>query len=184
MDLPTGYSVDTGGQFESQQRAQERLSACRSHIAGTHRLLLYFAFGTMGQAVDFGECTIAVMAVLWLSMCGDILIGAQRRGFHHTVWCGGTKRCSVESINQRITDGHAVNDAVFDGAWPRLRRVLMTAITSALGLIPMLFATGAGAEIQRPLATVIVGGLVSATLLTLVILPVLYPWFSKQKLRI
>ena len=89
----------------------------------------------------------------------------------------------VESINQRITDGHAVNDAVFDGAWSRLRPVLMTAITSALGLIPMLFATGAGAEIQRPLATVIVGGLVSATLLTLVILPVLYPWFSKQKIK-
>jgi cobalt-zinc-cadmium resistance protein CzcA len=89
----------------------------------------------------------------------------------------------VESINQRITDGHAVNDAVFDGAWSRLRPVLMTAITSALGLIPMLFATGAGAEIQRPLASVIVGGLVSATLLTLVILPVLYPWFSKQKIK-
>jgi cobalt-zinc-cadmium resistance protein CzcA len=90
----------------------------------------------------------------------------------------------VESINQRVTDGHVVNNAVFDGAQSRLRPVLMTAITSALGLMPMLFATGSEAEIQRPLATVIFGGLVSATFLTLVILPILYPCFSNQKLRI
>lgn len=88
----------------------------------------------------------------------------------------------VESINQRIADGLKVSDAVFDGAVSRLRPVLMTAITSALGLIPMLLSNGVGAEIQKPLASVIVGGLVTATFLTLFVLPVLFAWFSKGKL--
>ena len=89
----------------------------------------------------------------------------------------------VESINQRIADGLSVSDAVFDGATSRLRPVLMTAITSALGLIPMLMSNGVGAEIQKPLASVIVGGLVTATFLTLFVLPVLFAWFSKGKLK-
>jgi cobalt-zinc-cadmium resistance protein CzcA len=88
----------------------------------------------------------------------------------------------VESINQRIQDGLAISEAVFEGATSRLRPVLMTAITSALGLIPMLMSNGVGAEIQRPLASVIVGGLVTATLLTLFVLPVLFSWFSKAKI--
>ncbi len=88
----------------------------------------------------------------------------------------------VESINQRIVDGLTVADAVFDGAVSRLRPVLMTAITSALGLIPMLLSNGVGAEIQKPLASVIVGGLITATFLTLFVLPVLFAWFSKGKL--
>ncbi len=87
----------------------------------------------------------------------------------------------VESINQLVKNGIDTSKAAFDGAVSRLRPVLMTAITSALGLIPMLMSNGVGAEIQRPLATVIVGGLVTATLLTLFVLPVLYPWFSKTK---
>jgi len=89
----------------------------------------------------------------------------------------------VESINQRVKDGLKINDAVFDGAVSRLRPVLMTAITSALGLIPMLLSNGVGAEIQKPLASVIVGGLVTATFLTLFVLPTLYGWFSKWKLK-
>jgi cobalt-zinc-cadmium resistance protein CzcA len=74
-------------------------------------------------------------------------------------------------------------DAVFNGALSRLRPVLMTALTSALGLIPMLMSNGLGAEIQKPLASVIVGGLVTATFLTLFVLPLLYPFFSQWKLR-
>ncbi|NWO01376.1 MAG: efflux RND transporter permease subunit [Idiomarinaceae bacterium] len=186
VDLPTGYSVDIGGQFESQQRAQERLSIVVPISLALIALLLYFAFGTMGQAmlilVNVPLAVIGGIVALYVS--GQYLSVPSAVGF---ITLFGVAVLNgvvlVESINQRITDGHAVNDAVFDGAWSRLRPVLMTAITSALGLIPMLFATGAGAEIQRPLATVIVGGLVSATLLTLVILPVLYPWFSKQKIK-
>ncbi len=89
----------------------------------------------------------------------------------------------VESINQRIQTGMESSKAIFEGATSRLRPVLMTALTSALGLIPMLMSNGIGAEIQRPLASVIVGGgLVTATLLTLFVLPILYPWFSKAKI--
>jgi len=86
----------------------------------------------------------------------------------------------VESINQRIRAGDTLELATFEGACARLRPVLMTALTSVLGLIPMLLASGAGAEIQKPLASVIVGGIVSATLLTLFVLPTLYPVFSKH----
>ena len=87
----------------------------------------------------------------------------------------------VNAVNYRIENGMAAEDAVLDGAMSRLRPVLMTAATTALGLIPMLLSRGVGAEIQRPLATVVVGGLVSSTLLTLVILPVLYTMFSRRK---
>ena len=186
VDLPTGYSVDIGGQFESQQRAQQRLSIVVPISLALIALLLYFAFGTLGQAmlilVNVPLAIIGGIVALFIS--GQYLSVPSAVGF---ITLFGVAVLNgvvlVESINQRLTDGHAVKDAVFDGAWSRLRPVLMTAITSALGLIPMLFATGAGAEIQRPLATVIVGGLVSATFLTLVVLPVLYPWFSKQKIK-
>ncbi|NWO01415.1 MAG: efflux RND transporter permease subunit [Idiomarinaceae bacterium] len=186
VDLPTGYSVDIGGQFESQQRAQQRLSIVVPISLALIALLLYFAFGTLGQAmlilVNVPLAIIGGIVALFIS--GQYLSVPSAVGF---ITLFGVAVLNgvvlVESINQRLTDGHRLNDAVFDGAWSRLRPVLMTAITSALGLIPMLFATGAGAEIQRPLATVIVGGLVSATFLTLVVLPVLYPWFSKQKIK-
>lgn len=186
VDLPSGYSVDIGGQFESQQRAQQRLSIVVPISLAMIALLLYFAFGTVGQAmlilVNVPLAVIGGIVALYVS--GQYLSVPSAVGF---ITLFGVAVLNgvvlVESINQRVTDGHRVDAAVFDGAWSRLRPVLMTAITSALGLIPMLFATGAGAEIQRPLATVIVGGLVSATLLTLVVLPVLYPWFSKQKVK-
>ena len=85
----------------------------------------------------------------------------------------------VTSINQRITTQLRVEEAVEEGANSRLRPVLMTALIAALGLIPLLLATGVGSEIQRPLATVVVGGLFSSTLLTLFVLPALYQWFSR-----
>ena len=87
----------------------------------------------------------------------------------------------VESINQRLSEGVEMAEAVFDGAVSRLRPVLMTALTSALGLMPMLMSNGVGAEIQKPLAAVIVGGLITATILTLFIIPLLFPWFSRLR---
>jgi cobalt-zinc-cadmium resistance protein CzcA len=87
----------------------------------------------------------------------------------------------VESINQRIEDGQVMEDAVYDGEVSRLRPVLMTALTSALGLVPVLMSEGVGAEIQKPLASVIEGGLISATFLTLFVVPCLFIFFSKAK---
>lgn len=90
----------------------------------------------------------------------------------------------VTSINQRITNSGSLERAVEEGVNSRLRPVLMAALIAALGLIPLLLATGAGSEIQRrPLATVVVGGLISSTLLTLLVIPALYSWFSRGWLR-
>jgi cobalt-zinc-cadmium resistance protein CzcA len=84
----------------------------------------------------------------------------------------------VTCLNQLVRDGRALHEASVEGACLRLRPVLMTAATTALGLLPLLFAHGTGSEVQRPLATVVVGGLVTSTLLTLLVLPALYPWFA------
>ncbi|MGH1484763.1 MAG: efflux RND transporter permease subunit [Cellvibrionaceae bacterium] len=186
VDLPTGYSVDIGGQFENQQRAQKRLSLVVPVSLGLIALLLYFAFASVGQAmlilVNVPLAVIGGVFSLWIS--GQYLSVPSSVGF---ITLFGVAVLNgvvmVESINQRIADGLAVADAVFDGATSRLRPVLMTAITSALGLIPMLLSQGVGAEIQKPLASVIVGGLITATFLTLFVLPVLFAWFSKGKLK-
>lgn len=185
VDLPTGYSVDIGGQFENQQRAQKRLALVVPVSLGLIALLLYFAFASVGQAmlilVNVPLAVIGGVFSLWIS--GQYLSVPSSVGF---ITLFGVAVLNgvvmVESINQRIADGLKVSDAVFDGAVSRLRPVLMTAITSALGLIPMLLSNGVGAEIQKPLASVIVGGLVTATFLTLFVLPVLFAWFSKGKL--
>jgi cobalt-zinc-cadmium resistance protein CzcA len=184
VNLPVGYSVDIGGQYENQQRAQKRLSLVVPVSLGLIALLLYFAFASVGQAmlilVNVPLAVIGGVFSLWLS--GQYLSVPSSVGF---ITLFGVAVLNgvvmVESINQRVKDGLQVSSAVFDGAVSRLRPVLMTAMTSALGLIPMLLSNGVGAEIQKPLATVIVGGLVTATFLTLFVLPVLFAWFSKGK---
>ena len=184
VDLPAGYSVAIGGQFENQQRAQARLAIVLPVSLGLIALLLYFAFGSIGQAMlILVNVPLAIIGgVFSLYLSGQYLSVPSSVGF---ITLFGVAVLNgvvmVESINQRIQDGSVVSKAVFEGATSRLRPVLMTAITSALGLIPMLISNGVGAEIQRPLASVIVGGLVTATLLTLFVLPVLFSWFSKTK---
>ena len=184
VNLPPGYSVDIGGQFENQQRAQKRLTIVVPVSLGLIALLLYFAFSSVGQAllilVNVPLAVIGGVFSLWVS--GQYLSVPSSVGF---ITLFGVAVLNgvvmVESINQRIQDGLNVDTAVFEGAVSRLRPVLMTAITSALGLIPMLLSTGVGAEIQKPLASVIVGGLVTATFLTLFVLPVLFGRFSRAK---
>jgi len=184
IDMPPGYSVVFGGQFENQQRAQARLMIVVPVSLGLIFLLLYFAFNSVGQALLImlnvplaliGGIAGLFISGLYLSVPGSIgfitLLGV-------AVLNGVVM---VSSINQRVEDGQSVSDSVFEGALSRLRPVLMTAITSALGLIPLLLSDGIGSEIQKPLATVVVGGLVSATLLTLFVVPVLYETFSKRK---
>jgi cobalt-zinc-cadmium resistance protein CzcA len=185
VDLPAGYSVVIGGQFENQQRAQARLAIVLPVSLGLIALLLYFAFGSTGQALlILVTVPLAIIGgVFSLYFSGQYLSVPSSVGF---ITLFGVAVLNgvvmVESINQRIKAGLVLSKAVFEGAISRLRPVLMTAITSALGLIPMLMSNGVGAEIQRPLASVIVGGLVTATLLTLFVLPVLFSWFSKEKI--
>ncbi len=186
IDLPSGYSVVFGGQFENQERAQARLMIVVPLSLGLIFLMLYFAFNSVGQAVLImlnvplaliGGVLALYLSGLYLSVPGSIgfitLLGV-------AVLNGVVM---VSSINQRVEGGTQFDQAVFEGALSRLRPVLMTAITSALGLIPLLLATGVGSEVQRPLATVVVGGLVSSTLLTLFVIPALYGIFSKSRFQ-
>lgn len=186
IKLPSGYSVVFGGQFENQQRAQKRLMIVVPISLGLIFLLLYFAFGSIGQAflimVNVPLALIGGIVALYLS--GQFLSVPSAIGFIALFGVAVLNGVvMVNAINQNILGGMAVDKGVYDGAMSRLRPVLMTALIAALGLIPMLLATGIGSEVQRPLATVVVGGLFSSTLLTLVLLPVLYQNFSRGVLR-
>ena len=184
VDLPAGYTVQIGGQFESQQRAQKKLSLIVPLSLILIAVLLYLAFNSLGQAMlILINVPLAIIGgVFSLYLSGQYLSVPSSVGF---ITLFGVAVLNgvvmVESINQRVKGGMAVKSAVFTGATSRLRPVLMTAVTSALGLVPMLMSNGVGAEIQRPLASVIVGGLVTATLLTLFVLPALYSVFSSKQ---
>lgn len=182
VDLPPGYTVVLGGQFENQQRAQQRLMVVVPLSLGLIFLLLYFAFHSIGQAllIMLNVPLALIGGVVALYVSGLYLSVPSVIGFiavFGTAVLNGV--VMVNAINQNLDGGMALRPAILEGALSRLRPVLMTALTTLLGLAPLLYATGVGSEIQRPLATVVVGGLLSSTLLTLFILPVLYPSFSR-----
>ncbi len=186
IDLPTGYTVVFGGQFENQQRAQARLMIVVPLSLGLIFLLLYFAFHSVGQAalimLNVPLALIGGIAALYFS--GQYLSVPGSIGFIALFGVAVLNGVvMVNAINQRLENGNDLFTGVYEGALSRLRPVLMTASIAALGLIPMLLSTGVGSEVQRPLATVVVGGLASSTLLTLFILPVLYGTFSRGKLK-
>lgn len=185
VDLPPGYSVVFGGQFENQERAQARLMVVVPLSLGLIFLLLYFAFNSVGQALlimlNVPMALIGGIAALYFS--GQYLSVPGSIGFIALFGVAVLNGVvMVNAINQRFEGGATLQQAVFEGACSRLRPVMMTASIAALGLIPMLLATGVGSEVQRPLATVVVGGLVSSTLLTLFVLPSLFSSFSHRKL--
>ena len=182
IDLPAGYAVVFGGQFENQQRAQQRLMIVAPLSLGLIFLLLYFAFHSVGQAllIMLNVPLALIGGIAALYMTGQYLSVPGSIGFialFGVAMLNGV--VMVNAINQNVQAGESISDAVLRGALSRLRPVLMTAAIAALGLIPMLLATGVGSEVQRPLATVVVGGLASSTLLTLFVLPCLYGLFSK-----
>jgi len=184
VELPAGYTVDIGGQFENQQRAQARLMIVVPLSIILIGLLLYFSFGSLGQAalvlLNLPLALIGGVAALYIS--GQYLSVPSSVGF---ITLFGVAVLNgvvmVESINLRVQDGQQMAEAIYEGACSRLRPVLMTALTSALGLIPLLLSSDIGSEIQKPLATVVVGGLISSTLLTMLVIPSLYDTFSKYK---
>lgn len=182
VKLPPGYSVVFGGQFENQQRAQARLMIVVPISLALIFLLLYFAFSSVGQAllimINVPLALIGGIAALfftgtYLSVPGSIGFIAL---FGVAVLNGVVM---VNAINQYLGREHTVEEAVELGAMSRLRPVLMTAMIAALGLVPLLLASGVGSEVQRPLATVVIGGLVTSTLLTLVVLPAAFAVFSR-----
>ena len=182
IQLPPGYSVEFGGQFKNQQRAQQRLLIVVPISLALIFLMLYFAFNSLGQAflIMLNVPLALIGGVVALFISGQYLSVPGSIGFITLLGVAVLNGVvMVSAINQRIIDGASQQQAIVDAALSRLRPVLMTALTSALGLIPLLLATGVGSEIQRPLATVVIGGLSSSTLLTLIVLPSLYSVFTK-----
>ncbi len=181
VKLPVGYTVTWGGQFENQQRAAARLMLVVPLALGFIFLILFTTFGSVRQALlvlsNVPFALVGGIVALWVT--GEYLSVPASVGFIALLGIAVLNGVVLVSyFNQLRAEGLALADCVTEGAYRRLRPVLMTAAITAFGLIPLLFATGPGSEIQRPLAIVVIGGLISATALTLILLPILYLRFA------
>lgn len=181
VDLPAGYFLDWGGQYELQQAANARLALVIPLTLGLICLLLYASFGSIKNTLlillNIPLALVGGVAALWLT--GQNLSVPASVGFIALFGIAlENGMVLVTYLNQLIQEGESIDEASVKGACLRVRPVLMTAVTTALGLTPLLFATGTGSEVQRPLAAVVVGGLVTSTILTLLVLPALYKWFA------
>ncbi len=184
VTFPPGYYVTYGGQFENQSRATRRLAIIVPLVLLAIAGLLYATFDTLRHAV-------LVMLAVPFALVGGIA-ALWLRGLHLNLSASvgfialfGVAVLNgvvlVTYINQLRAAGRELYEAVREGATIRLRPVLMTALVASVGFIPMAISTGSGAEVQRPLATVVIGGLVTATLLTLLVLPTLYSWVETME---
>jgi cobalt-zinc-cadmium resistance protein CzcA len=186
VKLPTGYYITWGGQFENQERAMNRLMLVVPAVLLIIFFLLFSAFGSAYQAmlilliVPFA--TAGGIGALWLR--GMNLNVSASIGFIAVFGVAILDGVVlISSVNQELGRGAVLKDALREAASTRFRPVVMTSLVASLGFLPMAIATSTGAEIQQPLATVVIGGLVSSTLLTLLVLPVLFPWFRSREQR-
>ncbi|HVI55727.1 MAG TPA: CusA/CzcA family heavy metal efflux RND transporter [Luteibacter sp.] len=184
VKLPTGYYTEWGGAFENQQRALKRLSIIVPATILFIFILLYTAFNSVRYAgLILANVPFAVIGgIVGLFITGQYLSVPSAIGFIAVFGVAMLNGIVLVSfLNEQQHAGLSVRDAVVRGTALRLRPVLMTASVAILGLVPMLLSSGVGAETQRPLATVVVGGLITSTLLTLVLLPVLYDWMEQRR---
>ncbi|TYQ00076.1 cobalt-zinc-cadmium resistance protein CzcA [Tenacibaculum adriaticum] len=184
LKLPTGYTITYGGQFENLQSAKARLMVAVPIALVLIFILLYFAFNSVKEA-------LMVYSAIPLSAVGGILLlWIRDLPFSISAGVGFIALFGIAVLNGIVLIEHfkelkeqgitEVDERIKKGTSERLRPVLLTAAAAALGFLPMAISTNAGAEVQRPLATVVIGGLVTATILTLVVLPVLYAWFEEK----
>ncbi len=181
LRLPEGVRIVWGGQFENQQRASARLSLVIPAALVIIFTILLVTFGSLSQAgIIFLNIPFALVGgVVALSISGEYLSVPASVGFIALLGIAVLNGLvMVTHFNERLLDGEAMEVVVRRGTERRLRPVLMTAVITALGMIPLLLATGPGSEIQRPLAIVVIGGLFSSTLLTLLLLPKLFEHFG------
>jgi cobalt-zinc-cadmium resistance protein CzcA len=183
VKLPPGYYVEWGGQFENQQRAAARLAIVVPASVGLIFLLLFSTFGSVRQALlvltNIPFALIGGVVGLWIT--GEFLSVPASVGFIALLGIAVLNGVVLVSyFNQLAERGLPLEQVVVEGASRRLRPVMMTASIAAFGLVPLLFASGPGSEIQRPLAIVMIGGLITATVLTLFILPILYRRFGVE----
>lgn len=184
VKLPPGYFLQWGGAFENQQRAMARLAIIVPVTIGLIFVLLYTAFNSAALAgLVIANVPFALVGgLLALVISGQYLSVPSVIGFIAVFGVAMLNGIVLISfINQQMARGLNVRDAVREGALLRLRPVLMTASVTVLGILPMLLSRGVGAETQRPLATVIVGGLITSTALTLMLLPMMYEWLMQYR---
>lgn len=182
--LPAGYFLEWGGQFENQQRAMHRLAVIVPITILLIFFLLFSSFNSLKQAalIILNVPFALIGGILGLAISRQYLSVPASVGFIALFGVAVLNGVVLVSyINALRAEGKPVAQAVHDGTLLRLRPVLMTATVAILGLLPLLFSTGAGSEVQRPLAAVVVGGLLSSTALTLLLLPTLYGWFEKDE---
>ena len=181
IKLPPGYLVTWGGQFKLQQEANARFAVVIPITLLLIFLLLFFNFSSVKNSLlillNIPLALVGGIVGLWIT--GQNLSVPSSVGFIALFGIAlENGMILVTYFNQLLRDGVNIDEASVKGAMLRVRPVLMTAVTTSLGLIPLLFAAGTGSEVQRPLATVVIGGLFTSTILTLLVLPALYKWFS------
>lgn len=184
VKLPSGYWIEYGGSFQQMEAASQRLALVIPLTLLLIVGLLFMAFGSMKEAlVIFTGVPLALtggVIALWLrDMPLSISAGV---GFIALSGVAVLNGLVMLSFIRQLWQQHGdLYQAVTEGAMTRLRPVLMTAVVASLGFVPMALNTGTGAEVQRPLATVVIGGIISSTLLTLLVLPVLYQWLYEKR---
>ena len=183
VHLPAGYWITWGGQFENLAAARQRLMIVVPGCFFLIFLLLYTALGSPRDALlVFSAVPLALtggVAALWLrSMPFSVSAAVGFIALSGVAVLNGLVMLTF--VKQLIAEGIPFLRAIYQGAVTRLRPVVMTALVASLGFVPMALATGTGAEVQKPLATVVIGGLTSATLLTLLVLPALYARFGQR----
>jgi len=183
IKLPANYLIEFGGQFENLQKARARLAVVVPATLALIFVLVFMEFGSVRQTLIIytGVPLAATGGVLALWVCGMPFSLSAAVGF---IALSGVAVLDglvmLTYFNQLREQGKSVRDAVTEGSLTRLRPILMTALVASFGFMPMAIATGAGAEVQRPLAIVVIGGLLSSTFIKLVLLPVLYEWFERK----
>jgi cobalt-zinc-cadmium resistance protein CzcA len=186
LALPPGYRTAWGGQFENQARASARLAVVVPLSVAIIFLLLFVTFGRLRQAglvlLNVPFALVGGVAALWLrGLTMNLSASVGFIALFGVAVLNGV--VLVTAVNRLREEGRELRDAVLSGAATRLRPVLMTAMVAALGFVPMALSRGAGAEIQRPLASVVIGGVVTSTLLTLMVLPTLYELLERRVLH-
>jgi cobalt-zinc-cadmium resistance protein CzcA len=184
LDLPAGYYIQYGGQFENLQRASRRLMIAVPVALGLILILLFLSFGSMRYALlIFSGIPLAaiggVFALYLRGMPFSISAGVGFIALFGVAVLNGLVLIN-EFLELKKNGMDDMNERIIRGAMTRMRPVIMTATVAALGFLPMALSTSSGAEVQRPLATVVIGGLISSTFLTLFVLPILYRWFENR----
>jgi len=183
VKLPEGYVIEFGGQFEHPREARARLAVLVPTTLALIFILVFMAFRSLRQTLIIysGVPLAATGGVFALWICGMSFSISAAVGFIALSGIAVLDGLVMLSyFNQLREEGQHVREAVIEGSLTRLRPILMTALVASFGFIPMAVATGPGAEVQRPLAIVVIGGLLTSTFLKLVLLPVLYDWAERR----